>query len=87
LAGLFPTGGYGLLRSQRRNGNPARHLAEGAAFGAAVWLLVDEAANVALGLTPGPAKFPWQAHARGLAGHLTLGLVTEGVLQAADRAA
>ena len=40
-----------------------------------------------LGLTPGPRAFPWQAHARGLAGHLVLGLATEGVLQAADLAA
>ena len=31
---------------------------------------VDEGLNPALGLTPGPDRFPWQAHARGLAGHM-----------------
>jgi len=48
---------------------------------------MDEIGNVALGLTPGPRAFPWQAHARGLAGHLVLGLAAEGVMQAADLAA
>lgn len=62
-------------------------LAAGAIFGTAVWLLLDEAGNTALGFTPAPDKFPWQAHARGLAGHLVLGLATEGVLQARRLAA
>lgn len=78
---------YALLRRRLAGGGPGRELATGALFGAAVWLLLDEVGNVALGLTPGPRAFPWQAHARGLAGHLVLGLATEGVLQAADRAA
>ena len=73
---------YGLLRPR-----VARGWASGALFGAAFWLLADEVANVALGLTPGPRSFPWQAHARGLAGHLVLGLTAEAVLQTADRAA
>ena len=78
---------YALLRRRLAGGGPGRELATGALFGTAVWLLLDEVGNVALGLTPGPAEFPWQTHARGLAGHLVLGLATEGVLQAADRAA
>ena len=36
------------------------NLAAGAIFGTAVWLLLDEAGNTALGLTPAPDKFPWQ---------------------------
>lgn len=78
---------YALLRRRLAGGGAGRELAAGALFGTGVWLLLDEIGNVALGLTPGPAAFPWQTHARGLAGHLVLGLATEGVLQAADRAA
>jgi len=78
---------YALLRRRLAGGGPGRELAGGALFGTAVWLLLDELGNVALGLTPGPTAFPWQTHARGLAGHLVLGLATEGVLQVADRAA
>jgi hypothetical protein len=70
---------YGALRPRIGGG-----WASGALFGAAVWLLMDEVGNVALGLTPGPTAFPWQAHARGLAGHLVLGLAVEGVLRAED---
>lgn len=61
--------------------------ARGALFGTAFWLLMDEAATPALGLTPGPGAFPWQTHARGLAGHLVYGVVAETVLDAADRLA
>lgn len=78
---------YGLLRRRLTGGGVGRDLAAGALFGTGVWLLLDEVGNVALGLTPGPTAFPWQTHARGLAGHLVLGLATEGVLQAADLAA
>jgi hypothetical protein len=59
----------------------------GAAFGAAWFLAVDELANVALGLTPGPRAFPWQAHARGLAGHLVLGVTTDATLRLLHRVA
>ncbi len=79
---------YALLRRRLTAGKGlGTELAAGALFGTAVWLLLDEAGNTALGLTPGPAAFPWQTHARGLAGHLVLGLATEGVLHAADLAA
>lgn len=78
---------YGLLRRRLAGRGVGQDLALGALFGTAVWLLLDEAGNTALGLTPGPKAFPWQAHARGLAGHLVLGLTTEGLMQAADLAA
>lgn len=78
---------YGLLRRRLANGGGhGRGFATGALFGAAVWLLFDEMGTVALGLAPGPRKFPWQTHARGLLGHLVLGLAAEGALQAADQA-
>lgn len=78
---------YALLRRRLTGQGAGRELAAGALFGTAVWLLLDEVGNVALGLTPGPRAFPWQTHARGLAGHLVLGLGAEGLLQAAGAAA
>lgn len=59
--------------------------AAGTAFGTAFWTLMDEGVVPALGLTPGPLAFPWQAHARGFLGHLTFGTVTDGTLRALDR--
>jgi len=59
----------------------------GLGFGTAFWALVDEGLVPALGLTPGPRAFPWQAHARGLAGHLTFGTVTDGALRVLDAVA
>jgi hypothetical protein len=67
---------YGLLRSRVS----ASHVAWGLAFGTAWWLLVDETATAALGLTPGPREFPWQTHARGLVGHLAYGAVADRAL-------
>jgi len=59
----------------------------GLPFGAGFFLAIDEVMNPVLGLTPGPAVFPWQAHARGLAGHLAFGATTELVLTGLDRVA
>jgi hypothetical protein len=42
------------------------------------------AANALLRLTPGPAAFPWQTHARGLAGHLAFGVVADTPLDVAE---
>jgi uncharacterized membrane protein YagU involved in acid resistance len=59
----------------------------GLGFGTVFWAAVDEGVVPALGLTPGPRAFPWQAHARGLAGHLTFGTVTDGTLRVLDAVA
>ena len=59
----------------------------GTAFGTAFWAVLDEGLVPALGLTPGPTAFPWQAHARGFVGHLTFGTVTDGTLRLLDRIA
>lgn len=74
---------YGALRERV----PAAGAGAGLGFGAAFWLLVDEVGNTALGLTPGPSAFPWQTHARGLAGHLVFGLAADGALRALDAVA
>ena len=71
---------YGALRGRV----PGIDAAAGLLFGTGFWLAADEAAVPLLGLTPGPTHFPWQTHARGLAGHLAFGLVTDLVLDLAD---
>jgi hypothetical protein len=72
---------YGALRPRV----DALSAAGGLLFGAAFWLLVDEGANTALHLTPAPTAFPWQAHARGLAGHLVFGSVANATLATLQR--
>lgn len=73
-------GAYALMRRYW----PAAGKGQGLLFGTAFFGLVDEGANTALGFTPGPGAFPWQAHARGLAGHLVYGLVADSFLDAVD---
>ena len=74
---------YGLLRKRWA---PAA-AGNGLAFGTAFFLVVDELLNPLLGFTPGPQAFPWQAHARGLGGHLTFGVTSELVLEGLERVA
>ena len=71
---------YGLLRNRSRVG-----MGSGLAYGLALFLAVDEGLLTALKLTPTPDKFPWQAHARGLAGHLVLGAVLDGAFLISSR--
>ena len=73
---------YGVLRPRVEHAA----LARGLAFGTAFWLGMDEGAVYAFGLTPGPREFPWQTHARGLAGHLAFGAVADATLGALTRA-
>lgn len=71
---------YGVLRNRL----PGVGAAGGLLFGTAFWLAIDEGANYALRLTPGPTAFPWQTHARGLAGHLVFGVAAHAALTALD---
>lgn len=74
---------YGVLR----NRVPGADAGAGLVFGTAFWLVIDEGANYALRLTPGPTAFPWQTHARGLAGHLVFGIAAHATLAALDAVA
>ncbi len=74
--------GAGALYGALRPRSDVASAAGGLLFGAAFWLLMDETATPALGLTPGPSAFPWQTHARGLAGHLVFGGVANTTLAA-----
>lgn len=67
-------------KGSRRKDGKADGECRGLSFGTGFYLLVDEIGNPALGLTPGPGAFPWQAHARGLVAHLAFGVTTEVVL-------
>ncbi|HEY6136421.1 MAG TPA: DUF1440 domain-containing protein [Thermoanaerobaculia bacterium] len=73
---------YGVLRNRMRK----LGLGSGLAYGAAFWLVMDEGATALLQLTPPPQRFPWQTHARGLAGHLVLGGTIEAAFDAVDLA-
>jgi len=75
---------YALLR---RRFPALRRPGSGLVYGAGFFALMDEGALTALKLTPPPGRFPWQAHARGLVGHLVLGGAVEGALAVADAVA
>lgn len=77
--------GAGVLYSCVRERIPGPGIRRGLLFGAAFSLIVDEGLTPLFGLAPGPAKFPWQTHARGFAGHLIFGAVAEGVLAVTAR--
>ena len=71
---------YGALRSRA----PILGLGRGLVFGTAFWLVVDELAIPALGLTPDPRALPWQSRARGLAGHLAYGAALTAAVDAVE---
>src|SRR5690625_215238 len=71
---------YGILRPRARWTGEG----QGLGFGAAYWLAIDEAVVPLLGLARGPGAYPWQSHARGLAGHLTFGVVADTPLDLLD---
>ena len=54
--------------------------------GAGLFIVMDEIVAPLLGLTSGPKAYPWQAHARGLAGHLALGATTDASLKLINKA-
>ncbi len=72
---------YAVLRRFR----PELTAGYGLAYGLGFYVVLDELMNPLLGFTPGPAAFPWQAHARGLAGHLVYGASNHAALRALDR--
>lgn len=79
--------GSGAAYGAMRHRVPAADFGNGLLFGIAFWALIDEGANTALGLTPGPTAFPWQTHARGLAGHLVFGIAADTSLRLLDQVA
>lgn len=64
--------------------SPGHSIGKALSFGAGFFLLMDEVLTVALGLTPGPAAFPWETHARGLVGHLAYGVAADATMRAME---
>lgn len=81
--GLTAGAVYAVLRRRLRGVDRAQDLL----FGLAFWALSDEAFTVLRGVADPPQRYPWQAHARGLAGHLVYGVVAETTLDVLDRVA
>jgi uncharacterized membrane protein YagU involved in acid resistance len=65
---------------------PIVTVAEGAAFGAGLWLLADEVAVPATGLSKPAREIPVATHLYALASHLVYGWITETVRRALRRA-
>lgn len=78
--GIMPGMMYGVMSKRfpqiRRGG--------GLLFGLALFLLQDEMLGPMMGITSPPGEYPWQAHARGLVGHLALGLALDAALETLD---
>lgn len=64
---------------------PSVTACSGLVFGAAVWLVADEAVVPALGLSKPPTQYPLSIHAYALSSHLVYGLTSEVVRRAARR--
>ncbi len=72
----------GALYAVARRRLPLVGAAGGLLYGLLLFAGNDEALNSALGLSGPPDAYPAASHARGLAGHLVLGAVTDSVLDA-----
>lgn len=81
--GVGPGAAYAPLR-RRFSGLAA---GGGLLYGLGLFVINDELANPLLRLSGGPSEYPWEAHARGLVGHLVLGAVTHATLSVLDQVA
>lgn len=78
--GMVPGAAYAKVRRAQ----PSVAAGGGAVYGLSLFLLNDEIANRVLGLSGPPRAYPWQAHVRGVVGHVVLGVVTEATLKALE---
>lgn len=69
---------WGTLFGALRKKFPAFSKLGGTPFGFLFFLVGDELINSAFKITPPPRKFPVDAHARGLAGHVAFSAAAEG---------
>jgi hypothetical protein len=74
--GMAPAAAY--VRLRRRM--PWLRAGRGTLYGALLYVLNDEIAGRVLGIMGPQRNYPWQAHVRGLIGHIVLGVVTETTL-------
>jgi hypothetical protein len=78
--------GPGMVYAKLRHSRPAVTAGKGAAWGAGLYVVNDLVAGRLLRLMGPQRRYPWQAHARGVAGHVVLGVATHAVLEALDDA-
>ncbi len=76
--------GPGALYAQQRQHRRWVRTGRGALYGFGLFLLNDEIAARLLGIAGPQGVYPWQAHLRGLVGHVVLGMVTEAALNAIE---
>lgn len=81
LLGIMPGVLYGVLRHRVKGLDKGR----GLLYGLGLFILMDELVAPLAGLSSGPTAYPWQTHARGLAGHLTVGATTDTAVRALDK--
>lgn len=81
LLGIGPAVAYANLRHQY----PAITMGRGLAYGFGLFVAMDELVAPATGLASGPTTYPWQAHARGLVGHLVVGVATDAIIGALNQ--
>lgn len=78
--GVGPGAIYGALRDRLPVNSQNQDFLYGMGLGLGLFLVQDEGLNQAMGLSGKQKDYPWQAHARGFASHMVLGLVTNLVL-------
>lgn len=78
--GIGPAAAYGALRERLPAPPQGQDLLYGLGLGLGLFLIQDEGLNQAMGISAKQKEYPWQAHARGFVAHMTLGLVTNAVL-------
>ena len=81
LLGIMPGALYSVYRHKVKGLDKGR----GLLYGLGLFILMDELIAPLAGLSSGPTAYPWQAHARGLAGHLAVGATTDTAVRALDR--
>lgn len=79
--GMTPAAAY--VRLRRRM--PWLRTGRGSLYGALLYVVNDEVAGRVLGITGRQRDHPWQAHVRGLIGHVVLGVVTEATLNVLEQ--
>ena len=82
MMGVLPGALYGVYRNRVKGIGAWK----GLLYGAGLFVLVDEIVAPLLGIVSGPRAYPWQAHARGLAGHLAMGAATDASLKLINKA-
>lgn len=80
--GIGPAALYAVMRERLPVKAPGQDFLYGIGLGLGLFLVQDEGLNQLMGLSGKQKDYPWQAHARGLAAHLVLGVAINAALNA-----